>query len=215
MMTAFFICIIIIGILMVTVSMIWIIIEKKRTADYRLSVEEQKYDLEHVIKDAEQLLDELNNFSGYIVSQMEEKQQEIKSAIKSADEILNKAKDIKARLQPEVDMCYSHNAAGYKLVYIDNQNTEKELMSPEPDLEYLKSVVQDVSSDEKASYSNGCYNHDVQDKPPVPVMKAKVIPFHEKKREVIKLYKDGMDCTEIAKLLEMGKGEIELISKMC
>ncbi|WP_410177086.1 DUF6115 domain-containing protein [Thermoclostridium stercorarium] len=37
----------------------------------------------------------------------------------------------------------------------------------------------------------------------------------ERKNEVIKLYKKGISSTEIARMLNMGKGEIELISRMC
>lgn len=44
--------------------------------------------------------------------------------------------------------------------------------------------------------------------------KGKVIPFDVKRREIIKLSKSGLDSTQIARILNMGKGEIELIAKM-
>jgi len=44
--------------------------------------------------------------------------------------------------------------------------------------------------------------------------KAKVLTFDSKRREIIKLAKSGLDSTEIARLLNCGKGEIELIAKI-
>lgn len=44
--------------------------------------------------------------------------------------------------------------------------------------------------------------------------KGKVLTFDRKRREIIKLAKSGLDSTEIARILNCGKGEIELISRM-
>lgn len=170
-MTAFFICIILIGVLMTAVAMIWMVIEKKRSRDYRLETDERKYELQQAVEDAEQLLDELNNFSNYIVTRMEEQQQEVESVIQAADRRLDLFEQI-------------HD------IQLDIPKQEKE--SPAID-----SMVIMESSPSAAT-----------------TKKAKVIPLNEKKRQVIKLYKDGYDSTEIAKMLNMGKGEIELISRM-
>ena len=170
-MTAFFICIILIGVLMTAVAMIWMVIEKKRSRDYRLETDERKHELQQVVEDAEQLLDELNNFSNYIVARMEEKQQEVESVIQAADQRLN--------LFEQIDD-----------IQLEMPKQEKET----PALENMVMKEPDL--------------------PAAISKKAKVIPLNEKKRQVIKLYKDGLDSTEIAKLLNMGKGEIELISRM-
>ena len=94
-MTAFYVCIILIGIMMVAVAMIWMVIERKNNRDYRLEIDEKRYELQHLIEDAEQLLDELNNFSGYVVTQMEEKQKDMEEAVKAADERLDLFANIK------------------------------------------------------------------------------------------------------------------------
>ena len=44
--------------------------------------------------------------------------------------------------------------------------------------------------------------------------KGKVLTFDLKRREIIKLSKSGLDSTEIARLLNCGKGEIDLIARM-
>lgn len=46
------------------------------------------------------------------------------------------------------------------------------------------------------------------------VKKGKVLTFDLKRREIIKLAKSGLDSTEIARRLNCGKGEIELIAKL-
>lgn len=169
-MTAFFICIILIGVLITAIAMIWMVIEKKKQRDYRLELDERRYELEQVIEDAELLLQELNNFSTYIVSQMEEKQQAVEAVVREADDRLN-----------------------------------------------LFEQIGDIRLEaEKAEAAQPFEIEPVMELEPAPVkpVKGKVIPLHEKKRQVIKLYKDGLNSTEIAKLLNMGKGEIELISRM-
>jgi len=171
-MTAFFICIILIGVLMTAVAMIWMVIEKKRSRDYRLETDEKRYELQRVVEDAEQLLDELNNFSNYIVTRMEEKQQEVEAVLVTADQRLNLFEQIQD-IQLEAPVTVKHAAMAMEPM---------EALEPEP--------------------------------PAAPAKKAKVIPLDEKKRQVIKLCQDGLDSTEIAKLLNMGKGEIELISRM-
>lgn len=169
-MTAFFICIILIGVLMTAVAMIWMVIEKKRSRDYRLEINERVHELRQVVEDAEQLLDELNSFSNYIVTRMEEKQQEVESIIQAADRWLD--------LFEQID------------IQLETPKQEKE-----PPVEEDMAIMGPIP-------------------PTAAGKKAKVIPLHEKKRQVIKLYKDGYDSTEIAKMLNMGIGEIELISRM-
>lgn len=170
-MTAFFVCIILIGVLITAIAMIWMVIEKKKQRDYRLETDEHRYELQQVIEDAEQLLEELNNFSTYIVTRMEEKQQAVEAVIEQADQRLN----------------------------LFEQIGDIGLEIPEKSVQPQTIVMEPVQKME----------------PNTPrAVKGKVIPLNEKKRQVIKLYKDGLDSTEIAKLLNMGKGEIELISRM-
>jgi CHASE3 domain sensor protein len=170
-MTAFFVCVVLIGIILVIVSIIWMIIEKKNNRDYRLEIDEKRYELQQLIEDSEQLLNELNNFSGYIVSRMEEKEKDIEEAVKSADERLALLSDVKE---------------------IPDNSTPTQSQDTE-----------EIKENSRASEDE--FNK------ALPFKKGKVIPFDVKKREVMKLKRHGMGNAEIAKLLNMGKGEIELI----
>ena len=176
MMTAFFACIIIVGSLMVAVSMIWMVVEKKNSRDYRLEIDEKRYELEQLIEEAEYLMNELNNFSGYIVTKLEEKQRDVEDAVKSADEWL----DLFAQINDVHD-------------FIDSVKTNVQNEEAPSSNESVKPEKQTVV---------------------ITARKGKVIPFDVKKHEAIKLCKEGMENAEIARLLNMGKGEIELISRI-
>lgn len=178
-MTAFFVCVILVGIILVVVSIIWMVVEKKNNRDYRLEIDEKRYELQQLLEDSEQLLNELNNFSGYIVTRMEEKQKDVEEVLKSADERLALLSNIKET--PDI----------ITQVIEETEETKE--------MEEIK--------------ENGRLNDDVSVQT-YPLKKGKVIPFDVKKREVIKLKRNGMDNAEIAKLLNMGKGEIELISRI-
>lgn len=176
-MTAFFVCIILIGIMIVCIAMIWIVVERKKSRDYRLEIDERRYELLQAIDDAEQLIDELNNFSDYIVNRMEEKQQEIESIMKAVSE--------------KTDL-FEHVAAQASNI---NQLSEK-------------------SDDAVSEVSNVTENYEEYHTETIRMKKGKIVSFDAKKREVINLYKKGVGSTEIARMLNMGKGEIELISRM-
>jgi DNA-binding NarL/FixJ family response regulator len=176
-MTAFFVCIILIGIIIVGIAMVWIVIERKNSRDYRLDIDERRYELQQAIEDAEQLLNELNNFSDYIVNRMEEKQQEIESVINSASE--------------KTDLY---------------ENTSEQALNINQFMKKSNDVVSEVSDITENKQENPAEL--TQSK------KGKIISFDAKKREVLNLYKKGIGSTDIARMLNMGKGEIELISRI-
>ena len=176
-MTAFFVCIILIGIMVVGIAMVWIVIERKNSRDYRLEVDERRYELQQAIEDAEQLINELNNFSDYIVNRMEEKQQEIESVINAVSEKNDLFENINGQ--------------------VSNINQFKEKSSD------AVSEISDITENSKDDHAEV-----------IQLEKGKIISFDAKKREVLNLYKEGVGSTEIARMLNMGKGEIELISRM-
>lgn len=178
-MTAFFISIILIGILVVCIAFILVAYDRKKAHDYRLDTDERKHDLMEVISDAEQLLTELNKFSDYIVSEMEQRHGSLEQSIVKADEKL----DLLNRIVLEDTSVQNIGITSKEdIISISDKGNEEAV-----------ATLEDVSN---------CRSY-------------KVIPLNEKRREVIKLSNKGMDSTEIARVLNMGKGEIELIHRMC
>lgn len=172
-MENFFICIILSGIFIVCFALIWMVVEKKKSWDYEAELRERKRELEEVISDAEQLLTELNNFSGYIVDQLEEKQQYLEELLREIDE--------KPQMTGKAESAEEENRNPEFI-------NEPEKVNEKPEKDYTDSVLE---------------------------REGKLISLDDRKREVIKLYKKGISSTEIARMLNMGKGEIELISRMC
>lgn len=176
-MEIFYICVILVGICIVFFALIWMAVEKKNARDYRLELDEREHELRQVIEDAEQLLNELNNFSGYIVDRLEEKQKSIE--------------DLLARIDEKTG-----NLSNAEIIQPAN-NAVDDIKEP------------DKTEGENTPCSEEAYAGFLQGK------KGKLISLDERKNEVIKLYKKGISSTEIARMLNMGKGEIELISRMC
>ena len=168
------------------------VIEKKRAMDYRLEIDERRYELMQIIEDADQLLTEMNNFSSYIVDQMEEKQQSIEFSLHKAEQRIEQLFDmyIKPVHVPEM----------LDVTKEIKEQTEKIINNKEIKNEVNSEIEENIEIEESILSSR---------------KKGKLIPFDERKREVIKLHKKGISSTEIAKMFDMGKGEIELISRMC
>lgn len=173
-MEIFYICVILVGIFIVCFAMVWMVYEKKKARDYRIDIDERRYELQQMIEDAEQLLTELNNFSSYIVDRLEEKQQNVEEFISKVDKKI----EMFSQIEGKVDV-----------------------IAP---VESFEEPAKENSTTSEEDYTDT-----------FPKKKGKLISLDDTKREVIKLYKKGISSTEIARMLNMGKGEIELISRMC
>ena len=180
-MAVFFACIILIGIGITILSLILMLYEKKKLHDYRIDLKNKKDQLINVIEDAEELIDEMNRFSDYAVTQIEEKNNTLLDTISKAD----------LRIQK-----------------LDSLSGEDIILNvPEPVLAAVydeASITRILEEDNPNNYNK---KSDHQNK-------GKVLTFDIKRREIIKLAKAGMDSTEIARILNCGKGEIELIARM-
>jgi hypothetical protein len=189
-MAVFFACIIIIGSILLLFSLFLILNEKRRLHDYREDAREKKDDLVKTIEDAELLIDEMNRFSDYVVSNLEQKYKEFSETLHEAD------------LRIEAMNSCSAGSAASKVAFMTN----------------ITHMDASFDSFDEVQEGGG-QPADAPERAPVTIdsqllKKGKVIPFDVKKREIIKLSKSGLDSTQIAKLLNMGKGEIELIARM-
>lgn len=173
-MAVFFTCIMLIGSGLTLFAIFLMLAEKRRLHDYRADIKEKKEDLINVIEDAEALISEMNRFSDYVVTQLEEKNALLAQNIAEAD-------------------------------------LKIELLSSS------YSVIEQVRSE--TFYDEAAISKILEEEKPIPApsampRKSKVLTFDTKRREIIKLAKSGLDSTEIARLLNCGKAEIELIAKM-
>lgn len=187
-MIQFYISVIFIGIILVVISFIWIIYDRKKAYDYSKDVDNKKAELLVVMKDAEEMIEELNSISGYILDNMDSKSNEIKDTLSSADE---KIKEIKL-----VAAAKSEHIKNESIKAVNENNTSgncREVIGIQAI--QLKNFTEEFNSLKNA-------------KP-----KARAVGS-SRYREVIKLSESGLGETEIAKKLNIGKGEIQLILGM-
>ncbi|NLK86656.1 MAG: hypothetical protein GX279_04090, partial [Clostridiaceae bacterium] len=88
-MSGFYVSLIFIGILLSIISLILILIDKKNIFVFRKAFDDKKQELVEIINDAEQMIDELNRFSDYIVSQIDVKNEELNANMKEAEKKLS------------------------------------------------------------------------------------------------------------------------------
>lgn len=169
----FYVSMIFLGIILVVISMVGILYDKKRSIDFESRIEEKKRELYSIINDAEMMIEEINKFSDYVVSQMETKNQELYTTLQSIDQKLK---------QLNIGECAKNS----------NNSINAENIEPKE-----KNAACIVGKPPQSSDYN-----------------EKVIPISSKHKEIIKLSQNGMDETQIAKRMNMGKGEIRLILEM-
>jgi len=220
-LSGFYVSMIFIGILLVLTSLVLIFIDKKNVFLFKKSVDEKKQELIEIINDAEQMIEELNRFSTYIVDQMDLKNEELNRVIGEAEQRINALaveachtdegqiiSDTTRRTRKAVaDSSAVSAKTPLKQEAVKTATSEKQAatsagMSAEADaLQHVATV--NPAGSVAAAYSRNNVRT-------VSPRKDKVIQFN-KYQEVLRLSKEGMDELDIAKNLNMGKGEVELI----
>lgn len=206
----FYVTLVFLGIILVFLSLIWVILDKKKVFSFTKNFEDKKQELVEIINDAEQMIEELNKFSDYIVTQMDLKNEELSLNIKNADEdiknLIHKAQSVTLNIAGSTQK--EEAAPVYKTAAVVNGsiseispmaveiNISKQNSEPANDTPYLNNTAA------KTTYQ-----------PPRQTVRKteKVIPINNRYTEVLRLSKSGMGELEIAKSLNMGKGEVELI----
>lgn len=178
-MAVFFSCILLIGSGLVVLALFIMLAEKRRMHDYRKDLKEKKEDLIQVIEDADQLIEEMNRFSDYVVSTLEQKNASLQQTIAEAD----------LRIE-----CLNERVANSEMSLFDDQSFDLQIIDSPNDTSAEELEIKLVK--------------------PEAAKKSKVVSLEAKRREIINMTKNGLDSTEIAKLLNIGKGEIELITRM-
>ncbi len=198
-MLQFYVSIIIFGIMLILFAFVWVAYDSKKSKDLLKQLDDKKDDLVTVINDAEQMVEEMNKFSDYIVTQMEIKNEELNNNLKTIEERISNInsntglrKEIKETPKEKVKGPASEGKAGYEIPSL-NYNTD--LIIENHNFENPNNVY---------TQTNRIYSR----------VKEKVIPMNGKYKEVVSLARNGVSDTDIAKRLNMGKGEIQLILEM-
>lgn len=186
-MNQFYASITFLGVVLIVVSLLWILIDRKKSNEYEKRLDRKKEELSAIISDAEEMIVELNKFSDYIVTQMDLKNEELLVNLKKYDQ---KLKQITEKSNEEF---LAKKASNKKIVNGKTMERDLPVNNAKP---------------------MGSYNTNSPQKHFRSQRKEKVVPLNTKYREVLELAKDGLSDTEIAKSLKMGKGEIQLILEL-
>lgn len=227
-MNGFYVSMIFFGILLVLVSLLFIALDKKRVFNFTRSFDDKKQQLTEILNDAELMIEELNKFSDYIVNQMDLKNEELNKNLKIAeDKVLALGERVRvmsvdsytsaavnpaadgSSVQPPVSAIQASGqinraVSAYKQEALENdKQSENDMVNETEASEATGSriVTQAAAHQEKA----------VETVSPPLKKKDKVIPLRNKYSEVIRLSQQGMESIDIARGLNMGKGEVELI----
>lgn len=211
----FFISIIFLGIILIVLSLLWILFDRKKSGDYTKKLEEKKDELVRVISDSEQMLEELNKFSDYIVTQISAKNDELSNTLQKVDNKLqqvntasSESKEEIKTIEPEVvenaeeekqDQGHFKQSGGsnidYKLGIEEETNGKIDLVLD--GLEHQNKSAVYTQSQILQKNSN-----------------SKITPINSRHKDVVQLAEKGLSEAEIAKALNIGKGEIKLILGM-
>lgn len=187
----FYVSFIFLGIVLVVVTLILIVLDRKKSYDYIEGLNEKRSELSQIVNDAEQMIQELNRFSDYAVTRIDEKNKEMSSNLKDLDDRLSQLGSINS--------AYEIKSDAEPTGLISNADSKKKPGNPGNDLN------SDDSSD----------NSDITSNQPEKVNQVKdevkYPPLPQRHKEVLKLSESGLSDIEIAKKLNMGLGEIQLI----
>mgnify|MGYP005847934973 CR=1 FL=1 len=194
---------VIIGIVLLIISLFLIVSDRKKVLSHLRRMDEKKAELVGIINDAEQMIEELNKFSDYIVTQMDLKNEEIWNNMKMIEE---KAKQYENRINGIKESEASENNFCKAANFDDNISA---------DAEYKKKSFE-PGSDLVIDTLSYAYNESPQyiNRNSRQIPGEKVIPLNSKYRDVLRLAEKGMSSMEIAKKLNMGKGEIQLVLEL-
>lgn len=205
----FYVTLVFLGIILVSLSLVWVILDKKKAFGFARSFEDKKQELVEIINDAEQMIEELNRFSDYIVTQMDLKNEELRMNLKNADEdiknLVQKAQSVKMSIA--AGSVKEEAKLEYKTAAVVNGSVPE--MPPLP----VDMAVKQNSVPAAESTDNGNTAHTPVYQQPRQIQRKseKVIPINNRYGEVLHLAKSGLSELEIARTLNMGKGEVELI----
>jgi hypothetical protein len=186
----------------------------------------------NALDSCERMIDELNKLSDYIISNVEEKSSELKSVIDKADEKINMInsqpkQNFEARVEPEMPKALQESQNS-PLVKLSGhfRKVQPEVSSKEKIIPEINSAVAPRTAVNAYKANSGLANPEKAEEPPRYIVDTVVIDDKDhgrdngkmfafvvssKAKDVIELSKQGVDSTEIAKRLGIGKGEIELI----
>lgn len=172
----------ILSILILIFTVILFAVSKRWSTREISKIDRKKKEVEDIIDSADQMIDELNRFSDYMLQCMQDKAKEAEAILEDLDNKINTRRALVGN-QAEKD-------SSRTIIPFSNKNVS-------PNFGKVSSYTNmKVSSIPKVKSSDSTYY------------------FSPKSRQIISLAEDGLGEAEIAKKLNIGRGEIQLVLGM-
>lgn len=220
-MEAFYVTIIFLGVLLVIVSLFLIVMDRVNGKDFFKEFDRKKDEMFNLIQDSEEMVQELNRMSDYVITVISEKNKELlnknanlsmketsinvenstySESVKLVDQIQEKSNLPIAESTQKLNQV-SMNSIDANQISIDKPERSKIVEEIVPQNE--ESDVQRL--DFQFSYKNNMNENKTQD-----TSKFK-LTLNTRRKEVLQMIELGFNNDEISDKLRIGKGEIEFI----
>jgi hypothetical protein len=203
-------------------------LDKRKVFNFTKSFDDKKQQLTEILNDAEQMIEELNKFSDYIVNQMDLKNEELNKNLKIAeDKVLALGERVKvmsvggyagAAANPAADGSSVQPPVSVLQASVQSSRTVSSYMPEAAEIQKQSknnNIVREAEAVEDSVRENtqaAVLQEKTAEAVSSPLKKKdKVIPLRNKYSEVIRLSQQGVESIDIARGLNMGKGEVELI----
>ncbi len=186
----------VISVLILIFSLIYLFVVRKWSKRELRRIENKKTEIETILESADEMIDELNRFSDYIILNIAEKTHEVEEMLQQLDD------NIKERRQL-LDTFTQSNAGEDKTKTEEADNVEEDVCN----------TVIPLLNKSAGSFLKRA---NIYSKPTAKEIRPaeKIINSNTKSRQIVLLAEKGFDETEIAKRLNVGRGEIQMILGM-
>lgn len=191
---------------------------KRKVISFISNYEAKKKELNDIVIDAEEMIKELNKFSEYIADQVELKNDEMNRNIKAAEEkaiLLQQRVDSMIISSRNIKKNRKNENEASSTAEVSEKKTEPKNQEIDQTNEYENAMAASNSVGIAGSPAILAYASHQRNTVNQPQKKSeKIIPLTTKYSKVIKMSQENMSVQEIAKELNIGKGEVELILDM-
>ena len=204
-----------IGFALVLISALWYVADFRKTRKFTRKAENEKNELRSIITDAELLINELNNFSDYLLTKIDQKNSEAGFFLEKLNQSINDAKlnHIKRPGKKRVLILNAKKYSGGRRITgrtgdggAGYGKTGGGAVDPGKTAEERASSPRRYTRGQISRYAKRRIKRNAPDAQPEAIMS------HSKKsHDVLRCYSEGMGEAEIAKYLDIGRGEVALI----
>jgi ATP/maltotriose-dependent transcriptional regulator MalT len=212
-MEAFYVCIIFLGIILVAVSLFLILMDRANGKDFFKEFDRKKDEMFNLIQDSEEMLQELNQMSDYVVTVISEKNQEfINKSMNSRKEDKTPEAAKTVQQMPSETTAAAESVVMEQMAAIAEQAKPQAVPEPTEAPAFAPMHAHVINQPEAEKTVNAQMANLVPEKKAEGHNsgKSKLI-LNDKRREVIRLIEQGLNNDEIAAKMKIGKGEIGLI----